>query len=111
MDIRKYTPDEITPEQLRSLVSSKTSFQVVAVRNISSVVNSLEGEIEKQGYRCRVYTEYRAGVLAGAFLNVTAPLAWISAIGVAAHNISTLNPDFEIAKNKLAGTVTVKYKK
>jgi len=34
-----------------------------------------------------------------------------TALGVGVHNIVTYNPDYEIAKNKLKGVVTVTYKK
>lgn len=34
-----------------------------------------------------------------------------AAIGIAAHNLATYDPDYEIGKNKVADTVTVKYMK
>ena len=34
-----------------------------------------------------------------------------AAVGIGLHNLVTFNPDYEIGKNKLAGTVTVKYMK
>lgn len=111
IDIQKLTSDELTLEKLDTLVMRRESFQVVAVSNISSVVEKIEGRIEKNGLRCRVFTEYRSGSLLGAFLGPTAPFAWVAGIGMAAHNVATFNPDYEIGKNKLAGTVTVKYMK
>ena len=59
IDIEKYTSEDITTEKLSELIAKKASFQIVAVKNISSVVNKVEGAIEKKGLRCRVYTEYR----------------------------------------------------
>lgn len=42
---------------------------------------------------------------------VTQLAGFASAIGIAAHNLATLNPDYVIGKNKPAGRVTVTYKK
>ncbi|KZX69371.1 MULTISPECIES: hypothetical protein [Alcanivorax] len=113
IDIEKYTSEDITTEKLSELIAKKASFQIVAVKNISSVVNKVEGAIEKKGLRCRVYTEYRAASLASfaiptGFTQVT---GFASVIGIAAHNLATFNPDYEIGKNKPAGKVTVLYKK
>ncbi len=113
IDIAKYISDDITTETLAELIAQKASFQIVAVKNISSVVNKLEGIIEQKGLRCRVYTEYRSASLASMAIptGVTQLAGFASAIGIAAHNLATLNPDYEIGKNKPAGRVTVIYKK
>jgi len=111
IDIQKFTADELTLEKLDTLVMRRESFQVVAASNIGTTVEKIEGRIEKGGLRCRVFTEYRASSLLGSFLAPTAPLSWMAGIGMAAHNLATINPDYEIGKNKLAGTVTVKYMK
>ena len=113
IDIQKFTSDELTTAKLGELISKKSSFQVVAVKNIGTVVNKLEGEIEKKGLRCRVYTEYRSASLASVAIptGATQIFGMASAIGIAAHNLATFNPDYEIGKNKPAGTVTVIYQK
>lgn len=113
MDIEKFKSDELSSEKLTELISQKRSFQVVAVVNLSSVVNEVEGAIEKNNLTCRVYTEYRSASLASALIptGITQAFAFYSAMAIAVHNIATFNPDYEIAKNKLAGTVTVLYKK
>ncbi|MBD3666529.1 MAG: hypothetical protein HUJ16_01100 [Kangiella sp.] len=113
IDIPKFTSDELTTEKLGELISNKSSFQVVAVKNIGAVVNKLEGMIEKKNLRCRVYTEYRTASLASMAIptGVTQLAGFASAVGIAAHNLATLNPDYEIGKNKPAGRVTVIYKK
>ena len=54
IDIEKYTSEDLTTEKLSELIAKKASFQIVAVKNISSVVNKVEGAIEKKGLRCRV---------------------------------------------------------
>ncbi|MFC4260365.1 hypothetical protein ACFOZ5_15205 [Marinobacter lacisalsi] len=113
IDIYKFTSDELTESKVSDLVSNKKSFQVVAVKDISFTVNKIEGAIEKTGLRCRVYTEYRSAAIAGMAVptGVTQVTGLFSAIGMAAHNLATLNPDYEIGKNKMKGTVTVIYKK
>lgn len=112
IDIQKFAADELDSEKLDWLILSNHSFQVVAVGDISAVVSKIEGRIEKLGRRCRVYTEYRATAMAGSLFSGVASLVGVaSAVGIAAHNLATINPDFEIGKNKLAGTITVKYVK
>ncbi|EOX1298573.1 hypothetical protein ACPDLO_003624 [Vibrio cholerae] len=113
VDIKKFTSDELTKEKLQELIKSKKSFQVVAVRDISFVVNKLEGEIEKLGLSCRVYTEYRSAAMGAMAIptGITQVTGLFTAIGVGIHNLATFNPDYEIAKNQFNGTVTAMYKK
>jgi len=35
----------------------------------------------------------------------------LSGIGISLHNVATFNPDYEIGKNKINGSITVTYKK
>ncbi|WOG30125.1 hypothetical protein [Endozoicomonas sp. 8E] len=111
-DISKYTSDELDTEKLSELISKRESFKIVAVKDISFSVNKIEGAIEKKGLKCRVYTENRSAAMAGMAIptGVTQIAGLFSAVGIAAHNLATFNPDYEIAKNKLGGTITVKYK-
>lgn len=44
----KFTSDEINAQKLDELISSRKSFQIVAVKNISYIVNLIEGAIEKK---------------------------------------------------------------
>ena len=113
IDILKFSSDELSTEKLRELVAQKRSFQVAAVKDISYVVNKLEGEIEKQNLRCRVYTEYRTAAIAGVVVptGVTQLAGIATAIGVGLHNLATINPDYEIAKNQVMSTVTATYQK
>lgn len=110
IDLQKFTADELTLEKLDALAMRHESFQVVAVSNISAVVEKIEGRLEKQGMKCRVFTEYRSASI-GAMFTPVGILGIVPALGIAAHNLVTFNPDYEIGKNKLAGTVTVKYMK
>lgn len=110
IDLPRYTADELTLEKLDALVARHESFQVVTVSNISATVKKVEGRIEKAGLRCRVYTEYRSASMAATF-TPAAPWGLGAAVGIGLHNLATLNPDYEIGKNKIAGTLTVKYVK
>jgi len=110
IDIQKFTADELTLEKLDTLAMQHESFQVVAVSNISAVVEKIEGRLEKQDLKCRVYSEYRSAAMAATF-SPAAVVGLGAAVGIGLHNLATFNPDYEIAKNKLAGTVTVLYKK
>lgn len=113
IDIERFTSDELTKEKLKNLIENKKSFKVVAVNNISLVVAKVEGEIERQNLRCRVYTEYRSAAIGGIAVpaGITQITAAATAIGIGVHNIITINPDYEIAKNKFKDSVTVLYKK
>lgn len=113
IDVEKYTAEDIGVEELKNLIASKKSFAVLAVQDISKVVNKIEGEIEKQGLRCRVYTEYRTAAIAGVAIptGLTQITGLATAIGVGVHNLVTINPDYEIAKNKFNSSITVTYKK
>lgn len=113
IDIEKYTADELDIKIVDNLVNNRKSFQVVAVTDIPSVVNKIEGRIEKQSLKCRVYTEYRSAAITGVVVptGVTQITGLFSAVGIGVHNIFTFNPDYEIAKNKFNNTVTANYKR
>ena len=110
IDIRKFTADELSESKLDELICQNQSFQVVAVSNISSTVSKIEGRMEKLGLKCRIYTEYRSASIASLF-SPAAIFGLGAAVGIGLHNLATFNPDYEIGKNKLAGTLTVKYAK
>jgi hypothetical protein len=108
-DLPKYTSAELSVSKIDELVSKKMTFQVVGLSDISRIVEAVEGCIEKKGMSCRVYTEYRSAALIGeTFMGGFGILAGIS---IALHNVATFNPDYEIGKNKIKGSVTVTYKK
>lgn len=112
IDLTRYTTDELNTETLDSLIASKESFQVVSIQNMTSVVEKIEGRIEKCGLTCRVYTEYRSAAMAGSFLGgITAVAGMASAATIAVHNLATWNPDYELGKNQVKETISVVYKK
>lgn len=111
--VDKFTTDELSTEKLSELIANRKSFKVVAVKDMSYTINKVEGAIEKKGLRCRVYTEYRSSAMSGMIIptGATQVVGLFSAIGIAAHNLVTLNPDYEIAKNLVNSSLTISYKK
>jgi hypothetical protein len=108
-EILEISASSLTDEKLHTLISEKRSFKVTSVANISEVVAQVEPKIEAAGLKVRVYTEYRTAALAGEAL--IGGLGALAAVGIAAHNLATWDPDYEIGKNKLSDSVTVTYKK
>ena len=92
IDIQKFTADELTLEKLDTLAMRHESFQVVAVSNISAVVEKIEGRLEKQDLKCRVYSEYRSAAMAATF-SPAAVVGLGAAVGIGLHNLATFNPD------------------
>lgn len=128
-DIKKFTTDELSTEMIDEMIRSNKSFEIVAIKDMSYIVNKLEGAIEKQSLKCRVYTGYRgaftgtagvgsiavAGIIGteaviGAAL-LAAPAAVAAGVGIAAHRLATYDPDYEIEKNIFAKSVKVMYKR
>ena len=108
VDHGEVNASELTNELLDFLLTNSASFVVRAVPDLSVVVQRVENRIEELGMKCRVYSEHRAAV-AGAAVFTGVGLAGIAAI--AAHNLATYDPDYEIGKNKLSNTVSVSCKK
>lgn len=113
VDIENYTSDDLTSEELSSLIEAKKSFKIVAVKNIGFVVSNIESAIEKRGLSCRVYSEFRSVAMGAVAIPtpVTVLGGLAAMVGTAAHNLATFSPDYEIGKNKIKNTVTVIYKK
>ncbi|MFM0335022.1 hypothetical protein [Paraburkholderia fungorum] len=112
IELALYTTDELTNAKLDSLIESKTSFEIVNIQHMGSVVEKVEGRIEKAGLSCRVYTEYRSAAMAGSVLGgITAIAGVATAAAIAAHNLATWNPDYELGKNQIKGQLSVVHKK
>jgi len=103
--------DDLTSEKLKELLTERRSFEVTGLSGrIGDGVKFVEKAIESKGLRCRIYT-YGRITAAGASLfgGITGVLGLASAVGMAAHNVVTLNPDYEIAKHLVDNMLTVKY--
>ena len=107
-DSGEVNASELSKELLDFLLSKSASFTVRAAPDLSAVVQRIENRIEEMGMRCRVYTENRAVVAGGAALT---PVGLAGVAAIAAHNLATWDPDYEIGKNKLSNCVSVSCKK
>jgi hypothetical protein len=111
MDITVYPLKSLTNAQLRELLGSHKSFVIESIDrlNMPEAIETVEKAIEGMGMKCRVYTKGRA---AGLAAELAVPLVgWGAAAAMGIHNLATWNPDYEIAKNYITGTLTVEYKK
>ena len=102
--------DSLNSTYLDSMITNKKSFEILGVGgNIKECVSLLENTIESNGLTCRIYTQGRAAGIASGLL--VAGLGVVTAAGIAAHNLATYNPDYEIGKNLVKNKITVKIKK
>lgn len=112
MDVRVYSIESISDEQIDNLIETHKSFVLENVAiNWNKTIANLENKIKAHNLRCRVYTKGRSASLLGFFIPLINVGALASAVGIAAHNLATYNPDYEIAKNYFTNTITVTYKK
>lgn len=103
--------EEATSEKLKELVNAQESFEIIGLAGkIRKIVEKVENAIESNGYRCRIYTYGRVAAAGASFFGgITGLLGIGSAAAMAAHNLATLNPDFEVAKHPIDNMVSVKY--
>jgi hypothetical protein len=92
------------------LVDEYQSFEVFSLEGKQSdAIDILEKLIESRKLSCRVYTANRLAVAGGAlFGGVTGIFSLASVVAIAAHNLATLNPDYEIIKYMVDDKLTVK---
>lgn len=111
--MKKIQYEDLNTEVLATLIRSKQSFEVVGLSGrLSSAVTTVENRIESQGLKCRIYTFGRIAAAGGSFFGgITGVIGLASAAGIAAHNLATFNPDYEIAKYPIDNRIVVKYKK
>lgn len=112
MDIRVYKIEELADEKLRKLLENKESFILKTPRlYFKETIATLEKHIEALDMKSRVFAKGRKSLMAGSFFGPTALYGVASAIFMGVHNAATYDPDYEIAKNRATGTLTVTYKK
>lgn len=111
MDISVYSNKKTPNSKIIALLEAHESFVIDDVDriNMSESVTALEKLIESCGMKCRVYTKGRVATLAAEL--AVPVVGWAAAVAMGMHNLATWNPDYEIGKNMLTGTLTVKYKK
>lgn len=115
MDYKVYSIKEVSDSVVERIIRDRQSFVIEDIdrTNFSEAVSHLEKMIEDAGFKCRVYTKGRAATMAAAAIPIAPTVlgGWAAGIGMAIHNIATFNPDYEIAKNIVMGTLTINYKK
>lgn len=115
MDYGVYSINEITDEKISNIIEQRQSFVLSDIprTNMGEAVKAVEKLIEEKGLKCRIYTKARVATMVGlASTNPFTALAGLtSAVGIGIHNAVTWNPDYEIAKNFVMGTLTITHKK
>lgn len=109
MDISAYSIKSISDDRIRTMLRNDESFVLENIHDMGGVVETIEKMIESMDKSCRVYTKGRTAALAGEIAIGGVGLIAAAAIGI--HNLATWNPDYELAKNLITGTLTVTYKK
>lgn len=109
------TADDFFSDKARvvELIEQHSDFEVNGLGGrMSEAVSRVESLIEGKGYSCRIYTRGRkAAVGASFFGGVTGMFGIASTIGIAAHNLFTYGPDFEVAKHRIDNKLTITYQK
>ncbi len=94
-------------------ISNKSSFSVIGLSGkMNLAIELIENAIERKDLSCRVYTSGRIAAVGGSFFGgITGIAGVLSSVGIAAHNLATYNPDYEIAKHLIDNKLTIEYKK
>lgn len=88
-------------------IKSKQSFRIIDVPfgQQSEVVSVIEKIIKDKKLECRVRTNNRCALVA------IPAFGWVYGGVILAHNVSTLNPDYEIIRDMFGSNVSVEYVK
>ncbi|MDQ7073654.1 MAG: hypothetical protein Q9O24_00450 [Gammaproteobacteria bacterium] len=107
----KINYDDLEDKQLAELIKGEKTFELIGLSGrISDAVLVVETAIEIQGFSCRIYTYGRVAASGGTlFGGITGVLGLASVVGIAAHNLATLNPDYEISKHLVDNSILIKY--
>ena len=105
--------EEFDSSTILELIKERKSFEVTGLSGrMNSTVSKLENTIESQGLSCRIYIYGRFASAGATFLGgVTGLVGLASTVGMAVHNLATLNPDYEIAKHLVDNKLSINYKK
>lgn len=116
MDVNIYKVNAIKNEEVKAKVKSHESFIIdcgdTDQHTFLATVETIEKIIEDSGLKCRIYTVGRIATLgAAAWTGVGSVIAAGAGLAIAAHNIATWSPDYEIGKNIITKHIYVNYKK
>lgn len=104
--MKKYTMKDLEKEDtLAKLIAERDSFKIIGLTGtVLKTVEIVETAIENANLRCRVFTSGRSKSL-------FSPFVFYSAVVLAAHNLATYDPDYEIEKHLVDSMLTVTYKR
>lgn len=107
------TYEELDSSNIQDMIKEHKSFEITGLSGrMGSAVSKIENIIESQSLSCRIYTYGRVTSAGATLLGGVTGLAGLAfAVGMAAHNVATYNPDYEIAKHLVDNKLSVKYKK
>ena len=97
-------------EVIEAAIKNHENFEIGGCQNrMSEAVLFAERAIGAEGMTSRVYTKGRAKSL---FLGLALPaVAVATSVSIVAHNLATLNPDYEVLKRQLNGSLRLLYVK
>lgn len=108
---KTFRSGDLSATFIQKLIEYRMNFSI-NTDNLSKEAERVEKIIEQKGFTCRIYTENRAaGMGAALFSGLGSVIGAATAIGIAAHNLATYNPDFEIGKNLVDKKINITYKK
>ena len=98
-------------ERVSELIEARESFEVwdVDVESAFDSAQRIESEIERRRMTCRIYTSGRLLTVAAGIFYLGAGLAALASI--AAHNLMTYDPDYEICRDLANSRLIVKFMK
>lgn len=96
---------------IENMIERHRSFEIcgIPVSDMLKVSEVLEKAIERRYFKCRIYTKNRLVTGMAGLLNPAYGIFSLAAI--AAHNIVTYDPDYEIARDIANNRIEVVYKK
>ncbi|QFG28512.1 hypothetical protein F6476_04545 [Pseudomonas umsongensis] len=114
MDVGVYNFEEISNDEILERLRNKESFKInkIPFGAYTEATAKIESLVESLGYKCRVYTIGRVGgILPAIGSGVGAVVGIGTALTIAAHNVATWSPDYEIGRNLYGRDIELKYKK
>lgn len=114
MDVNVYNIETVTDQHIKQKLEAHESFILECSSPIRSIkgVETLERLIEAQGMKCRIYTIGRVAAMgAAAWTGWGTVIAAGAGLAMAAHNVATWSPDYEIGKMMTGTKIFVTYKK
>lgn len=114
MDVGVYMITDVSNEDILTKIRNRESFTLECLEydRYKNTLEWLEKSIEAEGMKVRIYMKGRAATMGTAVLTLWgAGVAAASGLAMAAHNVVTWSPDYEIAKHPIGCTLYVKHKK